>query len=195
MKNKVAIVCLYGLFDKEKRTEIEYYGYTHYLRKVCDYLNGFHYLTDVILCGGYTNGPDLPAECDSVLPFVKELLRPEIEIHCEDESKNTPQNIYFAIRDFVSACEEYEGIDGEIIICVDRKRHYKTTVITKLLSNWYPCCRRLKEVKVVGFCRPDIHPHSSYTYQFAAAMDYRLSDFFSVFGDGDSELEKDLKKK
>jgi hypothetical protein len=149
---KLAIICCYGVFDQEFRSEDEILGIQYYLDQVCTYiLKNIDEYSKVVFAGGYTNILSHKSEAES----STNSTIPEELILIENCSHDLIENIVFSL---LTARLYLENID-EIVIFCDNVRKLKVEIILDNLIN------KKKKVTVKSFERKDVHPNSNIEYQ------------------------------
>lgn len=225
----VVAICCYGLFDPgfdfedyqhkreqtklKVRSKIEMEGLVQYLSHCADLITGLQSegkLRGVVLCGGYTNkAMSHVSEAETNLQALKQFLKwrrmpvDEINFCLEDESFNTPQNLWFTIKRILGIRTKLYGrdlprISGReagrrcqidlawqqlkdcpVMFVCDSYRNFKLRVLTSILESE----NRNFQISVKSFPRKDIHRMSSYPRQWLAGLWYLLSP---------SKLKEDL---
>lgn len=158
LKNKTAvIICSYGLYDAEIRTKIEMEGYDEYLFQCKDFILKNRNVDTVILTGGFTNSRKSNiSEAQSVFVHMRKLL-PKINILIEEQSVNSPQNVWEGLKRV--------GEDMDVIVICDDWRFRKMQAICRYIGR-----KKKKKIEVKSFSRKDIHPNSSYLKQGMQAL-------------------------
>ncbi|PIZ27983.1 hypothetical protein COY43_03030 [Candidatus Berkelbacteria bacterium CG_4_10_14_0_8_um_filter_35_9_33_8] len=89
-----------------------------------------------------------------------------IHIVLENQSKNTAQNIYNGISRII-----VRDVDPNKIIYVicDKFRKIKVKILVYQIKKLF---LNTGKIKIIGFKRKDIHPHSNYFYQFFTGLRY-----------------------
>lgn len=160
---KTVLICLYGLLDASRRTEIEMRGYQAYLsraRQFCLNLLKEGNLDKIVLSGGYTD-PGI-SEAKSVFPFFAKYFDKKYLL-LQEEGVNTTQNIKIGVE-FVVANDYSKDV---VVICDDH-RMMRVWAICKYYQTQY------SEIilKVKSFPREDIHPNSNFIKQTIASFFY-----------------------
>lgn len=158
------LICLYGLFDPERRTAIEMAGYRSYLQTCAGYIRRHAGKGAIIvLAGGFTTELDI-SEAASVERYLVEWLSYgpcTFTILKEERSKDTWENLRFGWGKIKTLGPEITSLT---IFC-DRYRRFKV---------WALAWHLLKEENipwwVKSFPRKDIHPNSSWRHQIPDAI-------------------------
>lgn len=171
------VICCYGLCLYSSRTKVEMEGYLNYLDQVLHLLRQVErncHLGHVVVCGGKTDPNDSRSEAQTVVHMLETVLdasgfiadlRRDGRLHLEERSRNTPQNLWFALD-----IRDPYWHDHAWIVCCDSWREQKVRAI----AGWVSCLRFVDMPIIRSFDRQDIHPNSSYKVQNRLAWLYRF---------------------
>lgn len=165
----VAIICGYGLFDPDIRSTQEIEGLTEYYGAVFSSIRQRGGIVQVVLCGGHTN--PRRSQCSEARSVVDRIhdestfffLGPQRPILLEERSRNTVQNVFFALE-----CLKRKGIGvTQVTFYCDTPRRWKVDVIAHaaLRDERIP-------YEVMSYPRSDIHPNSKRWKQNLKALQY-----------------------
>jgi hypothetical protein len=158
---KLAIVCCYGVYNKQIRTSKEMIGLQQYYNAVDTYLkSNQENFAKVVYSGGYTNFISYQAESITA-PNTIDLDK----VIYETTAFSAPESIVFSLL----AARAFLKEVTEIVIICDTFRVQKVQeLVTQLIGNKIP-------FQVKGFYRPDIHPNSTLEYQTNNALPQTLA--------------------
>ena len=193
------IVCIacYGNYGYGYgRTPEEMRGYDNYLDEIIGYIKTLIEIVRVelpltiVVCGGKTNPNFDISEAETVYTELISRLertglgRDKFNFITERQSANTTQNVFLGI-DVISryGLLRLRNLSQHYIFIFDSLRAMKAIPIARLFCKKYG----ILHWQVVGFNRPDIHPHSKWYKQFFVACLYWLPFI------GRMLIERDLK--
>lgn len=156
------LICLYGLLDPERRSEIEMEGYHFYLQACARYiLRNAGKNAVIVLAGGFTTELDI-SEATSVKSYFQHWLGHNgFPILLEERSKDTRDNLRFGWSKLKTFGPEISSLT---IFC-DRYRHGKVWALA-----WHILGKENIPWQVKSFHRQDIHPNSSWRVQIPEAI-------------------------
>jgi uncharacterized protein YfkK (UPF0435 family) len=159
----VILLCNYGIYDKEIRSEVEFEGLRDYYRALTKYLQKCDTKPILVSCGGRTNPHSELTEADSysrylddegLYYFINQYLQFG-QIVTENLSNSSEEAIVFGIL----AIRNVINLVNKITIICDRPRQKKLQKLSEtLIGDRF-------EVDVISFKREDIHPNNNPEYQ------------------------------
>lgn len=150
----VALICCYGVVDKNLRSAVEYQGLQQYFSSCYQHLSDLksqNQLDAIVFCGGYRFS-DI-SESQSSSQYFNNLgtnlvTTPQF---LEQTSHSSIQNLALG---YLTISENF--VNSDLLIICDSNRQQKIEILSQKLFQ-----SLAKSVKVVSFDRPDIHPSSN----------------------------------